>query len=66
MPMYDFKCQVCGKRFTELSSYDRRDDMRCPDCHGSTRVMVASFAVKSGGRVGASAGAASAPSGGFS
>jgi putative FmdB family regulatory protein len=60
MPMYDFECQVCGKRFTDLSSYDRRDEKRCPDCKGATRVLVTSFAVKSG------AGTTAAPSKGFS
>jgi len=50
MPMYDFECQGCGKRFTDLTSFDRRDEMPCPECHSATRVLIASFAVKSGGR----------------
>lgn len=63
MPMYDFECQGCGKRFTELTSFDRRGDMRCPDCSGSTRVLVASFAVKGG--AGTNTAPAAAPSRGF-
>jgi putative FmdB family regulatory protein len=49
MPMYPFECEACGKRFDELTAYDRRGDVACPDCGGATRVLVAGFAMKAGG-----------------
>lgn len=46
MPVYNFECRECGKRFEELTAYDRRDQMRCPVCSGETRVLVSGFAVR--------------------
>ena len=54
MPMYRFQCEHCGKRFEELTSYSQRDTVKCPDCGGTTRVLVAGFAVN-GGSAGGSA-----------
>ncbi|HEY3367273.1 MAG TPA: zinc ribbon domain-containing protein [Symbiobacteriaceae bacterium] len=57
MPMYNFECRECGKRFEELAAYDRRNEMRCPACQGETRVLVSGFAV----RTASGSGAVSAP-----
>ncbi|MBE0466761.1 MAG: zinc ribbon domain-containing protein [Candidatus Desulforudis sp.] len=32
MPVYDFKCQGCGRRFTVLVSLSGRDKLVCPKC----------------------------------
>ena len=32
MPIYEFKCSSCSKKFEELVPMDKRDDVRCPDC----------------------------------
>ncbi|MBR6703221.1 MAG: zinc ribbon domain-containing protein [Clostridia bacterium] len=35
MPLLQYKCQECGKRFDELvKSY--LDEVKCPDCGGAT------------------------------
>ncbi|HYF94697.1 MAG TPA: zinc ribbon domain-containing protein [Symbiobacteriaceae bacterium] len=49
MPMYNFACEECGKRFEEIVAYNRRHEVKCPDCQGATRVLISGFAVKSGG-----------------
>jgi putative FmdB family regulatory protein len=35
MPVYEFECEQCGRRFEELTSSDTRG-LACPDC-GSER-----------------------------
>ena len=37
MPIYEFECERCGRRFEELVS-DRGVPVPCPDC-GSARVL---------------------------
>ena len=35
MPLLQYKCKTCGKRFDELvKSY--LDEVKCPDCGGET------------------------------
>lgn len=49
MPLYNYECQQCGKRFEELVAYDKREAVVCPNCQGKTKVLVSAFAVKAGG-----------------
>ena len=54
MPIYEFKCPTCGRRFEELRKYDRREDPApCPTegCGQEARRMVSavSFELKGGG-----------------
>ena len=53
MPLYNYECQQCGKRFEEIVAYDKREDVVCPDCKGKAKVLVSAFAVKSGSSSGA-------------
>lgn len=48
MPLYRFECEKCGHRFEELVSFSKRDQVVCPHCAGSTRVLVSSFAAQTG------------------
>jgi putative FmdB family regulatory protein len=53
MPLYEYRCNKCGKGFEKLTSFrDAAKEQTCPIC-GSTNVerLVSSFAVgtKSGG-----------------
>ncbi len=40
MPMYDFECTECGKKFTLSESFGEHDrhEQRCPEC-GSKKVQ---------------------------
>lgn len=60
MPFYRFECEQCGHRFEELVAYSRRDEVVCPHCQGSTRVLVSSCASHVGGG-GSAASSAPAP-----
>ncbi len=55
MPMFDFKCPVCGSAFEEfLRPSDPINDVECPEC-GSARVerQLSAFAVHGGKPIGA-------------
>lgn len=53
MPLYNYECQACAKRFEEIVAYDKRESVVCPDCQGKAKVLVSGFAVKAGGSAGA-------------
>lgn len=61
MPMYNFECEQCGRRFEEIVAYDRRQDVSCPDCQGHTRVLISGFAVRAGATPAAAAKPARSP-----
>ncbi|HAG07736.1 MAG TPA: zinc ribbon domain-containing protein [Peptococcaceae bacterium] len=44
MPMYEYRCNQCGNRFTALTAWARRDAVRCTSC-GSSDVarLISSF-----------------------
>jgi len=49
MPVYEFACEECGKRFSLVLSMKEREsgDIVCPGC-GNTKVaaLITSFSVK--------------------
>ena len=50
MPLYEFVCSECGRRFEELTTIAGRDKVRCPDCGGKPERL---YEGKSGFGVGA-------------
>ena len=36
MPMYALRCTQCGHTFEELTTIEKRDQVRCPVCGGET------------------------------
>lgn len=32
MPLYEYRCQTCGKNFEKLQPHKGRDLVSCPDC----------------------------------
>ncbi|HEY7198609.1 MAG TPA: zinc ribbon domain-containing protein [Candidatus Dormibacteraeota bacterium] len=50
MPIYEYRCEACERRFEVLTSFAERDRARvCPSCESSrTRVLVSSFAAIGG------------------
>lgn len=53
MPMYDFRCRECERKFEELVRYDQKQAVRCPHCGGQAQELVSGFAVSGGGGGGA-------------
>ncbi|MFZ7110104.1 MAG: FmdB family zinc ribbon protein [Desulfatiglandales bacterium] len=71
MPIYEFKCNKCGKSFEHLVlGSDREQGPSCPVCgHGDTSRLMSSFSCGSAdskGGIGSISSSCSSPSGGFS
>lgn len=47
MPTYDFKCDICGKEFSDFVSIREKDNVRCPDCGGKASQRLTGFMFKS-------------------
>jgi putative FmdB family regulatory protein len=66
VPAYDYRCQTCDAVFEQRTTFDRADDVTCPEGHADVKRLLSVFAVA--GRAGraASVGAPSSapPSGG--
>jgi putative FmdB family regulatory protein len=45
MPIYEFKCKSCGKKFDlRLSFFFDRDKIKCPECgNGDPEMVISSF-----------------------
>ena len=50
MPIYEYRCDGCSKKFEVLTRFAERDIAQvCPSCESTrTRVLVSSFAVTGG------------------
>jgi len=57
MPVYDYKCTRCGKRFEIVTSVSRRDEATCPECGSRVeRVWQGKCAFGATGRAGGCSG----------
>ena len=62
MPLYEYKCDECGKSFDELVSHPD-DPVECPFCHSrNAEKKMSVFAASMGSSSGASATPCGAPS----
>lgn len=43
MPTFDFECNKCGHRFSELVSIRDKDKVRCPECGENVRQLFTGF-----------------------
>ena len=50
MPIYEYRCESCSKKFDVLTRFAERDKAQvCPACESTrTRVLVSSFAFAGG------------------
>lgn len=63
MPVYEFKCRVCDKRFELLIGFSRIDEAKCVECgSGDVARLISTFAARMGGG-GSSSGCAGCASG---
>lgn len=55
MPLYEFKCNDCGKKFTALVGYLERENVTCPAC-GSKNLtqLISACSFTTGGGCGGS------------
>ena len=40
MPLYEYECFVCQKRFERIQKVDADPVKQCPDCNGSVRRLL--------------------------
>ncbi len=49
MPIFEFKCQTCGKHFEVLTSNANKDQVRCPECASAeVKQLLSSFSTAGG------------------
>lgn len=50
MPLYDYKCDQCGHRFTKMNSIKDRKHAVCPQCGSrEVKLLISGCAVNVGG-----------------
>jgi len=51
MPMYEYRCEACGKQFELRQKFSDPPATDCPDCGGAVAKLIsaAAFALKGGG-----------------
>jgi len=48
MPLYEFKCQACGRRFEALVRIGQEQSVRCAGCGGAVRKLISGFGIGGG------------------
>lgn len=49
MPILVFECTQCHKRFDILTTFDRKEDVKCPDCKSrELKQLITPFSTKGG------------------
>jgi len=43
MPLYDYWCPQCHKKFEMSKSVEKRHNARCPKCNTKARLMPSAF-----------------------
>ncbi|GBD10892.1 hypothetical protein HRbin23_00542 [bacterium HR23] len=53
MPLYEYRCTVCGNRFERLRPFSQvNEPAACPDCGGESRRLLSVFSAFSAGASG--------------
>jgi len=53
MPIYEYECQQCGKRFERLQGMGDESSLACPDCGAAAKRVISAWAAvisKGGGQ----------------
>ena len=46
MPIYNYKCEVCGHIFSVLKDINDSSDVKCEKCGGKTKKLISKVAVR--------------------
>lgn len=38
--LYDVKCKSCGHEFSEVTTVDKRNEIKCEECGKDTEVLI--------------------------
>ncbi|ACB84232.1 FmdB family zinc ribbon protein [Natranaerobius thermophilus] len=59
MPTYDFRCNGCQIKFTQRVSFEKKDQVHCPECGSrDTKQIFTGLNIGKGSQAGASSGSA--------
>jgi putative FmdB family regulatory protein len=45
MPLYEYQCDACGRRFERLV-FHQKEAVRCPSCSGDVRKLMSPFSIE--------------------
>ncbi len=45
MPLYEYRCKVCGHRFEKIQTFSAPDEKECPVCKGEVERLISAPAV---------------------
>ena len=46
MPLYEYECDACGRRFERIQKFSDPPETTCPTCGGSVRKLLSSPAIQ--------------------
>ena len=46
MPLYEYKCQKCGKHFEKIEKFSGPNMSKCPDCGGKVDRLISAPAIQ--------------------
>jgi putative FmdB family regulatory protein len=46
MPLYEYECESCGKRFERIQKFSEPPVTVCPECGGAVRKLLSSPAIQ--------------------
>ena len=46
MPLYEYQCDACGRRFERIQKFSDPPETVCPTCGGAVRKLVSSPAIQ--------------------
>ena len=46
MPLYEYECDACGRRFERIQKFSDPPVEKCPSCDGSVRKLLSSPAIQ--------------------
>jgi len=48
MPIYEYNCPSCGRRFEEIRRMEDREGAPCPDCGAASKMALSRFSAVTG------------------
>ncbi len=47
MPLYEYNCDKCNKRFEAIIGFSEKDKIKCPKCNKLAQRLLSGFAIGS-------------------
>ncbi len=46
MPLYEYRCKICGHQFEKIQSFSAPEEKECPVCHGEVEKLLSAPAIQ--------------------